>query len=76
MLKWEEVKELVYEHIRQHTINYPASITIENVEWIQDQYQACLLKGYDCWIKYKDLPIEESRRRVQQTLAISFDVQF
>ncbi|AWX59054.1 hypothetical protein AB432_030170 [Brevibacillus brevis] len=61
MLKWEEVQEQIDELMKRYLLKYHVNVNMELEEWIQHQYQAYLLKGYDCWSKYKDLPIEESR---------------
>ncbi|WP_312112827.1 hypothetical protein [Brevibacillus reuszeri] len=75
MLKWEEVHEQVDELIEQYSIKSAnKSLTIKFDGRLEDVYQICLLKGYDCWSQYKDLPIEESRQRVKQTLAIALDM--
>ncbi|MFE1631341.1 hypothetical protein ACFLFF_31880 [Brevibacillus reuszeri] len=75
MLKWEEVHEQVDELIKQYSIkNANKSLTIKFDGRLEDVYQFCLLKAYDCWNRFKDLLMEESRQKVQQTLAIALDM--
>ena len=75
MLKWGEVQEQVVELIEQYSIKSAnKSLTIKFDGRLEDVYQICLLKAYDCWNQFKDLPMDESRQKVQQTLEKALDM--
>lgn len=69
MLTWEEVQDKFENLVKFAAKNtYMGRVSVDNSVSVEDLYQIGKLKLYDCWDRYKHLPMEEFKPVFSTTL--------
>jgi hypothetical protein len=68
-LTWDEVRDQFENLVKFAAKNtYVSRISVDNAVSVEDLYQIGMLKLYDCWDRYKNLPMDEFKHVFSKTL--------